>query len=392
MSLGYIQAQADHSMFTFRTATSFTILLIYVDDVVLSGDCMTEIQRVKDFLHAHFRIKDLGKLRYFLGLEVARSKSGILLNQQKYALELLIDAGLLAAKPVSTPIVPTLSATQVQSPPLSDPSIYRRLIGRLLYLTTTRPDIAYVVHHLSQFVASPCDHHLTAAQRILRYLKNAPANGLFYPSHGSLNIRAFADSDWACCPLTRKSVTGFCIFIGDSLVAWRSKKQTTVSRSSSEAEYRALASLSCELQWFQYLFHDLGLPWHTASVHCDNRSAMYLAHNATFHERSKHIDIDCHGTRDKIRSGLLRLLPVSSANQVADMFTKSLSSSLFISGVSKLGLVNLLSPACGGLLPKSYISDSSPELIDPGPTHQVNFSFSHIIKPRGTNHDRWKNN
>ncbi|XP_061336428.1 uncharacterized mitochondrial protein AtMg00810-like [Gastrolobium bilobum] len=351
---------------------------------------MTEIQRVEDYLHDHFRIKDLGKLRYFLGLEIARSKSGILLNQRKYALELLTDAGLLAAKHVPTPIVPVSSTTQAQSPLLLDPTVYRRLIGRILYLTTTRPDIAYVVHHLSQFVPSPCAHHLTAAHRVLRYLKNAPANGVFYPSHGSFSIRAFADFDWASCPLTRKSVTGFCVFIGDSLVSWRSKKQTTISRSSSEAEYRALASLSCELQWFQYLFQDLGLSWHTASVYCDNQSAIYLDHNATFHECSKHIDIDCHVTRDKIRSGLVRLLPVSSAHQIADVFTKPLHSSTFISGISKLGLVNILSPACRGLLQESSNSSPNQKTIDPGPQYQTqnNFWVPHNTKPRGTNHNR----
>ncbi|XP_061359908.1 uncharacterized mitochondrial protein AtMg00810-like [Gastrolobium bilobum] len=316
-------AQADHSMFTLSTASSFTVLLVYVDDVVLSGTCMTEILRVKAFLHDNFRIKDLGILRYFLGLEVARSQSGILLNLCKYTLELLSDAGLLAAKPVSTPMVPIPNNSSSDSSPLSDPSVYRWLIGRLLYLTTTRPDISYAVHHLSQFVAAPLDIHLTAAHRVLRYLKDAPAKGLFYSSYAPLCIRALSDSDWACCPLTRRSVTEFCVFLGHSPVAWRSKKQSTVSRSSSEAEYRALASLTCELQWFQYLFQDLHLPWDVpASVYCDNRSALYLAQNATFHERSKHIEIDCHITRDKVRSGLIKLLHVSSIHQVADVFTK----------------------------------------------------------------------
>lgn len=147
---------------------------------------------------------------------------------------------------------------------------------------------------------------------MLKYLKSSPAKGIFFPADSELKVTGFADSDWAGCLDTRRSVTGYCIFIGTSLITWKSKKQSTVSRSSSEAEYRALAALTCELQWLQFLLKDLVLPVPTPyTVLCDNKSAVYLAHNPTFHERSKHIEIDCHLIREKITTGLIHLLPIS---------------------------------------------------------------------------------
>ncbi|XP_061356376.1 uncharacterized mitochondrial protein AtMg00810-like [Gastrolobium bilobum] len=241
-------AQADHSMFTYATPVSLTALLVYVDDVILSRDSMSEIERVKDFLDRQFWIKDLGSLRFFLGLEVARSTAGITLNQRMYALELLSDAGLLAAKSQSSPMDSLVKLARTQGTLLPDASSYRRLIGRLLYLTTTRPDISFAVQQLSQFVSHPSNVHLAAAHRILCYIKGSPSTGLFFSSSGALHVRSFADADWACCPDTRCSITGFCVFVGSSLISWKSKKQSTVSRSSSEAEYRALAALSCELK------------------------------------------------------------------------------------------------------------------------------------------------
>ncbi|XP_061361892.1 uncharacterized mitochondrial protein AtMg00810-like [Gastrolobium bilobum] len=347
--MGYTQSSADHSLFVRFENSSFKALLIYVDDIVLAGDNLAEIRHVKRFLDDEFKIKDLGTLRFFLGLEISRSKQGIVLNQRKYALELLSDSGLLAMKPVSTPMDPSTKLRRDLGSRLQDDGPYRRLVGRLLYLTITRPDITYSVQQLSQFISSPTDIHYTTALRVLKYLKLAPAKGLFFPANNELLLSVFADSDWACCPDTRRSVTGFCMFLGSSLISWKSKKQTTVSRFSSKAEYRALAALTCEIQWLCYLLRDLQIPvLRPASVYCDNQSAIYLAHNPTFHERSKHIELDCHITREKIQAGLLHLLLVSSSMQLANVFTKALHPSPFNHLVSRLGFSDLHSPACGG--------------------------------------------
>jgi hypothetical protein len=345
ISLGYSQSQADHSLYVKTTATSFTALLVYVDDIVLAGNSTQEIQAVKMFLDNKFKIKDLGQLRFFLGLEIARSDSGIFLNQRKYTLELLEDTGFLASKPASVPFDPTTKLSISDGQPLEDPSSYRRLIGRLIYLTNTRPDISFAVQHLSQFVSNPLLPHYQAATQVLRYLKCFPAQGILFSASSEFKLHGFADSDWARCPDTRKSVTGYCVLLGSSLVCWKSKKQNTVSRSSTEAEYRALASLTCELQWLQYLFKDLQVVFpQSASVYCDSKSAIYLAHNPTFHERSKHIELDCHVIREKLQSKLIHLLPVPTSSQLADAFTKPLHSPSLCSILSKLGLCSIHSP------------------------------------------------
>jgi len=208
ISFGYIQSLADYSLFVKVSDASFTALLVYVDDIVLTGNCISEIQSVKTFLDKQFCIKDLGQLRFFLGFEIDRSKSGILLNQRKYTLELLEDAGTLGSKLAATPFDPSTKLEATNGTPFTYASSYRRLIGRLLYVTNTRPDISYSVQHLSQFVSNPTVLHYQAAQRILKYLKSSPAKGLFFSASSELKLHGFADSDWVCCPDTRRSVTG----------------------------------------------------------------------------------------------------------------------------------------------------------------------------------------
>jgi hypothetical protein len=250
---GYTQSTSDYSLFTLTRDNNFTALLVYVDDIILAGNSMAEFDRVKVVLDVAFKIKNLGQLKYFLGLEVAHSKQGITISQRKYCLDMLKDSGFLGSKPASTPLDTSIKLHSAAGTPYSDISSYRRLVGRLLYLNTTRPDIAFATQQLSQFMHAPTTVHYNAACRVLRYLKNNPGQGLFFSRDSEMQLVGYSDADWAGCMDTRKSISGYCSFIGQSLISWRAKKQATVSRSSSEAEYRALSSATCELQWLLYV-------------------------------------------------------------------------------------------------------------------------------------------
>ncbi|CAM8962825.1 unnamed protein product [Rhodiola kirilowii] len=224
VSFGFVQSLNDHSLFTYDKEGIFLALLAYVDDVILTGTSSSLIQSVKTYIHDLFRIKDLGQMRYFLGFEVARASEGLFLNQRKYALELIAEAGLLACKPSSIPMDTKHKLSLSTAPALDDPCPYRRLVGQLIYLTNTRPDNAYYVHILSKFMNQPTTDHLTVAHKVLRYLKLAPAQGLFYPSHQPLQLEAHCDADWGACPLTRKSITGYAVTLGHALISWKTKK------------------------------------------------------------------------------------------------------------------------------------------------------------------------
>ncbi|KAL2325560.1 hypothetical protein Fmac_024618 [Flemingia macrophylla] len=344
LSHGHHHSSADHSLFLKFNDNSHIALLVYVDDIVLAGNDLSEIRSITALLDQTFKIKDLGDLSYFLGLEIARNRTGIHLSQRKYILDILSDTGMLACCPVSTPMDSSNRLSASSGTPLEDPSVYRQLIGRLIYLTNTRPDIAYVVQHISQFVSQPTTAHYQAVFPVLRYLKQAPGLGIFLDARSSLHLKAFSDSDWAGYVDSRYSITGFSIYLSHSLVSWKSKKQQIVSRSSSEAEYRALASTTCELQWLIYLLEDLRVPFiRPALLFCDNQSAIHIASNQVFHKRTKYIDIDCHLVRERVNNGVIKLLPVSSSLQVAYFFTKALCPSSFKNLCSKLGMMNIYS-------------------------------------------------
>ncbi|KAG5234660.1 Retrovirus-related polyprotein from transposon [Salix suchowensis] len=329
-SAGFVQSRADYSLFTKTQGKHFTALLIYVDDILITGNHHASIVATKQFLHSQFKIKDLGNLRYFLGIEISASERGIFISQRKYALEIIEDMGLLGVAPINTPMERGLKLAD-KGDLLKEPCKYRRLVGRLIYLTVSRPDITYAVHVLSRFMHQPRKSHMEAALRVVRYLKSAPGQGLFFSSKSDFRLRAYCDSDWAGCPLTRRSTTGYCVFIGPSLISWRSKRQKTVSLSSAEAEYRAMAGACCELTWLRCLLKDLGLVHHeSALLFCDNKAALHIAANPVFHERTRHIEMDCHYIRDKIRDGSVITRHVSSTHQLADILTKPLGKEDFI--------------------------------------------------------------
>jgi hypothetical protein len=346
LSAAFVQSKADHSLFTRQAGSTILVVLVYVDDLLVTGNDLASIQQLQQFLSRKFQLKDLGKLKYFLGIEVARSAKGIFINQRKYILDILTDAGQTGCRPASTPMEQHLKLTADSGELISDPSLYRRLIGRLIYLTISRPDITFAVNLLSQFMQTPRLPHLNAATRILRYLKGTVSHGLFFSANTALNLTAYTDSDWASCPMSRRSTTGYFVQLGGSPISWRTKKQSVVSRSSAEAEYRAMASTTCELLWLRQLLLDLMVPLSSPiPLHCDNQAAMHIARNPVFHERSKHIEIDCHLVRDRVQQGFLHLTYIPSPDQLADVFTKALGVDHFHRLTTKLGITSLHAPS-----------------------------------------------
>lgn len=325
LALGFKQSKSDYSLFLKQTTSSMLAVLVYVDDLLICGSNMSDITQLKEMLSTKFHMKDLGPISYFLGLEVDRSSSGFFISQKKYTLDLLKEHGLLNCKPLSLPMDSHVKLTPTVGDPLPNPIPYQRLLGKLIYLTITRPDISFTVHTLSQYMNAPTNVHLQAAKRLLRYLAGSPSQGILLASSSAARLTAYCDSDWASCLATRKSTTGYCIFLGDSPISWKSKKQSIVARSSAEAEYRAMALTTCEVTWLSALLKDLGfkdLP--STQLKCDNKAALAIAANPVQHERTKHVEIDCHFVRDQITTGLIQTSHVSSSEQVADLLTKVL--------------------------------------------------------------------
>ncbi|KAM6596869.1 hypothetical protein CsatA_007393 [Cannabis sativa] len=342
---GFKQSKADYTLFTRGTNDSFIALLVYVDDIVITGPNIHILHQLQTTLNQQFKLKALGQLKYFLGFEIARASTGLFLSQRQYTLQLLEDNGYIGCKPAKAPMDPRTKLDDQQGELLANPSEYRQLIGKLLYLTLSRPDITFAVNNLSQFMSAPRTPHMQAVSHLLRYLKGSPGQGLLYPANSSMHLRGFSDSDWASCPVTRRSTTGFCIFLGDCLISWKTKKQPTISKSSAEAEYRALAATTSEITWLQYLLQDFQIPQHKpAFIYCDNQSAIHIANNPTFHERTKYIELDCHFIRDKINNSTIRLIPVSSNLQLADAFTKPLPSTTLTTHTTKMSVYDIYSP------------------------------------------------
>ncbi|XP_019096539.1 PREDICTED: uncharacterized protein LOC109130904 [Camelina sativa] len=228
---------------------------------------------------------------------------------------------------------------------LPNPEVYRHLVGRLIYLLITRPELSYSVQHLSQFMKTPRIDHMEAALRVVRYLKGTPRQGIFLSSNSDLTLTAYWDSNYNSCPLTRRSLSGYVMFLGGSLISWKTKKQDKVSHSSSEAEYRSMRNALTEVLWLQKLFVDLGCsPTKPIHLFCDSEAAIHISSNPVFLERTKHIESDCHAVRDVVQDGTLTMVHIGTRDQIADIFTKALGRVPFEKLSSKLGICDLHAP------------------------------------------------
>lgn len=333
-------------------------LLLYVDDMLLTGSNDKLIQRLLEGLNREFRMNDMGGLQYFLGIQAHFHQQGIFLCQEKYAMELLVTAGMQDCSPIATTL-PLHPATVLgQDQPFSDASYFRCLAGKLQYITLTRPDLQFAVNFVCQKMHSPSVADFSNLKRILRYVKGTLQYGINLTGDTDFTIRAYSDSDWSRCKDTSRSTGGFCTFLGKNIISWSAKKHPTVSRSSTEAEYRTMSYAAEELKWLSCLLGEMGLSQTVPpELYCDNMSACYLTANPTQHNRTKHFDNDFHYVRERVALGALVVKKIPAADQIADIFTKSLAHKPYSDLRFKLG-VEL--PPASSL--RGCISDTKPKL------------------------------
>ncbi|KAK1618045.1 hypothetical protein QYE76_023562 [Lolium multiflorum] len=343
LQLGFAPSRADTSLFIYNQRGCQIYMLVYVDDIVIAGSSSSAVDHVVHTLSATFPIKDLGRLEYFLGIEAAYKSQGMILTQHKYALDLLHRANMENCRAVTTPMSSTDKLSRDDGDPLGPDDVfrYRSLVGGLQYLTLTRPDLSFAVNKVCQYLSRPTTVHYEAVKRILRYIKGTLSTGLHIQPSSSTVLDIYTDADWAGCPDDRRSTGGFAIFLGGNLISWSSRKQPTVSRSSTEAEYKALANGTAEATWIQSVLRELGVHQPRPPVlWCDNLGATYLSANPVFHARTKHIEIDFHFVREKVALGALHVRFIASADQIADVFTKPVTQVVLRRFRSNLNLVH----------------------------------------------------
>lgn len=323
---GFQKSASEPTLYVKRKADNEVLIIcLYVDDLIYTGNSIELSTEFKKIMVTEFDMTDLGLMSYFLGLEVSQGKAGIFFSQQKYVNDLLTKFNMKDCNSVTTPMITNHKYCLDDGEEKVDSQLYRSLVGSLLYLTNSRPDILQATSLLSRFMQSPSKVHFGAAKRVLRYLKGTSSYGLFYSSSDNFKLYGFSDSDWAGSLDDRRSTTGYLFLLGSSAISWSSRKQPSTALSSSEAEYMAVTSATCQAIWLRRILQDMKFEQKEATViYCDNQSTISMAKNPVHHQRTRHIDIRHHFIREQVAEGSIQLEFCNSREQVADLFTKAL--------------------------------------------------------------------
>jgi hypothetical protein len=319
------------------------IVSLYVDDLIYTGNCEELFEGFIDSMKKHFDMTDLGKMRYFLGVEVTQNANGIFIHQQKYAREILSRFGMEECNMVCNPIVPGSKLARDENGKMVDATNFKQMVGCLMYLLATRPDLAYSVCLIARYMERPTEIHAASAKRILRYLKGTLNYGILYKKDelGS-ELKGWTDSDYAGDLDDRKSTSGYVFKLGSGAISWSSKKQAIVTLSTTEAEFVAAASCACQGMWLRKILQHLG---HTQNectkIYCDNSSSIKLSKNPIMHGRCKHIDVRYHFLRDLTKDGIVEMVHCNSGDQIADIFTKPLKLDSFYKLRAMLGVYDV---------------------------------------------------
>lgn len=343
--LGCVQSQSDGAMFTFNDGRGSPVyFLLYVDDIQIASEQLPRVTHFKKVLLQKFPGRDLGPTEFFLQMSVQRDRSRriVVLKQQRHIEKLVDVAGITDARPVSLPMIPTVYR-DVTGVAIEDPTAitqYKSLLGALMHISNyTRPDIAFAVSYLARFVTAPTADKFARLLDIIKYLSGTAAHGLYLGgSSRDCPLYAYCDADWAACPKTRKSVTGFVVMCGVGAVAWKAARQPTVSRSSTESEYIACGEVAKELQYIHQLAAQFGLVPGCIPVGCDNNAAMSLIADPISAARAKHIDVIHHHVRERVQMQQMQFYGIPTRCNTADVFTKPLAAILLEEHRSSLGV------------------------------------------------------
>ncbi|GJY11888.1 retrovirus-related pol polyprotein from transposon TNT 1-94 [Tanacetum coccineum] len=338
ISQDFSKGSVDPTLFIRREGKELLLVQIYVDDIIFAASTPELCDLFAKIMCSKFKMSMMGKISFFLGLQISQSPRGIFINQSKYALESLKKYGFDSCDPVDTPMVEKSKLDEDKEGKAVDPSHYRGMIGTLLYLTASRPDLQFAICMCARYQARPTEKHLHAVKRIFRYLRGTVNRGLWYPKDSLIALTAFADADHAGCQDTRRSTSGSMQFLGDRLVSWSSKRQKSAAISNTEAEYIAMSGCCAQILWMRSQLTDYGLGFNKIPMYCDNKSAIALCCNNVQHSRSKHIDIRFHFIKEHVENGVIELYFVNTEYQLADIFTKALGRERIEFLINKLGM------------------------------------------------------